>query len=63
MDNRDRSFVVNIQNKKKKMDKYTYYLRVTDEKGNKFVIQGGYSELENDKILFGKEILSVGWNN
>ncbi len=43
------------------MDKYTYYLRVSDEKGNKFVIQGGYSELENNKILFGKEILSVGW--
>jgi hypothetical protein len=43
------------------MDKYTYYLRVTDKKGNKFVIQGAYSELENNNILFGKEILSIGW--
>jgi len=41
--------------------KYTYYLRVTNEAGYKFVIQGRYSELENNKIQFGKEILTVGW--
>ena len=44
-------------------EKYTSYLRVTDNKGNQLVIQGWYSEIGNGKIAFGNkgEILTLGW--